>query len=97
MFSQMAGTYVVGGGIAAFLFVAAVAAEGRGAHLIRLLLTAGRGKRIEILREAEMPREENTLAVVRDLGAAERRYVEIERRRAAEARRAARLEGTEAA
>ena len=98
MMTQMAGTWITGGVIAAVIFVAAVAAEGRGVYLLRLWLLHGRGERLAALRQAELERERNSLAIVRELGASERRYAELaSRRERARRRDTAERESSEAA
>lgn len=85
MLSQIFPFYVFGGIIAAGLFFAAMAAEGRGSHILRIWLTSGRSKAVQTLREealvGDVPREPNNLNLVAHLGAAERRYSEIDARR----------------
>jgi hypothetical protein len=91
MLSQMLPVYVVGGIIAVGMFVAAMAAEGRGAHILRLWLEAGRKDAVQALREealdGDVPREPNNLSLVSHLGAAERRYAELDARRQRDASR----------
>jgi len=92
MLSQMVPVYIVGGIIAVAIFVAAMAAEGRGAHILRLWLESGRKEAVQALREealdGDVPRQPNDLNLVRHLGAAERRYTEIDARRDREEERA---------
>jgi len=89
MFSEMAGTYFVAGIMSGVVMLAAVAAEGRGAHLIRLWLTRGRESRRQLTRMranpreilyVEMPRTTNEFDVVSQLGASEVRYAELSAR-----------------
>jgi hypothetical protein len=85
MLSQVAPYYVLAGIIAVVLFIAAMAAEGRGAHILRIWLTSSRQEAVQSLREealtGDVPRDPNTLNLVSHLGAAERRYTEIDARR----------------
>lgn len=88
MLSQMVPFYVIGGLTAVAVFVAALAAEGRGSHILRIFLSKDRREAIDTLREealsGDVPREPNDLNLVRHLGAAERRYTEMDARRARE-------------
>ena len=91
MLSQMLPFYILGGLIALGLFLAAMAAEGRATHILRVWLTAGRREAVQTLREealvGDVEREPNDLNLVSVLGAAERQYSEIDaRRERAEAR-----------
>lgn len=79
MFSQMAGLYATGLVISGVVFVAAVAAEGRAAHLIRLVLLHGRRGAREVMY-SETPRQANDLLVVSQLGLSEVRYAELNAR-----------------
>ena len=85
MLSQMAPFYMVAGIIAVGLFLAAMAAEGRGAHILRVWLTSSRKEAVHVLREealsGDVPRDPNNLNLVNHLGAAERRYTERDARR----------------
>lgn len=94
MLSQVAPFYMMAGIIAAGLFIAAMAAEGRGAHILRILLTSSRKEAVQTLREealtGDVPREPNNLNLVTHLGAAERRYTELDARRDREAERTSR-------
>lgn len=85
MLSQMIPFYVTGGLIAAAMFIAAVAAEGRGAHILRVWLESGRKEAVNTLREealvGDVEREPNNLNLVTHLGAAERRFTELDARR----------------
>lgn len=83
MFSQMAGTYVVAGVISGVVMIAAVMAEGRGAHLIRLWLSRGLSHPRDVFY-AEMERDTDEFTVVSQLGAFEVRYAQLDAR--AEAR-----------
>jgi hypothetical protein len=76
MLSQMAGLYFVAGIMSLVVMVAAVLAEGRGSHVIRLWLTRGRPNPREMMY-AEMPREAGGFNVVAQLGASEVRYTEL--------------------
>jgi len=91
MLSQMVPVYVVGGIIAVAMFIAAMAAEGRGAHILRLWLESGRKEAVQTLREealeGDVPRSPNNLSLVSHLGAAERRYAELDAKREREAER----------
>lgn len=92
MLSQMVPVYVIGGIIAVAIFIAAMAAEGRGAHILRLWLESGRKEAVHALREealeGDVPRAPNDLSLVTHLGAAERRYAELDARRVREEERA---------
>jgi len=92
MLSQLVPVYVVGGIIAVAVFLAAMAAEGRGAHILRVWLESGRKDAVNTLREealeGDVPRDPNNLNLVRHLGAAERRFTEIDARRVREEERA---------
>ena len=85
MLSQMLPFYIIGGLIALGLFLAAMAAEGRATHILRIWLTAGRREAVQTLREealvGDVPRDPNDLNLVSVLGAAERQYSEIDLRR----------------
>ena len=85
MLSQMAPFYMVAGIIAVGLFIAAMAAEGRGSHILRIWLTSSRKEAVQTLREealtGDVPRDPNNLNLVTHLGAAERRYTELDARR----------------
>ena len=85
MLSQMLPFYVIGGLIALGMFLAAMAAEGRATHILRVWLTAGRREAVQTLREealvGDVPRDPNDLNLVSVLGAAERQYSEIDLRR----------------
>jgi len=91
MLSQMLPFYVLGGIIALITFVAAVAAEGRAAHILRVWLESGRKQAVQTLREealaGDVERAPNDLNLVGHLGASERRYREIDARRAREQER----------
>lgn len=93
MLSQLVPFYIVGGIIAVLVFFAAMLAEGRGAHIIRLLLTRSGREAVEVLREealtGDVPREPNNLNLVGVLGASERHYGELDARRARDDERAA--------
>ena len=95
MMSQMIPFYVVGGLIAAGMFVAAMAAEGRGSHILRVWLTSAPKEAVHTLREealeGDVPRDPNDLNLVGHLGAAERRYTEIDARKQREEDRSARV------
>jgi hypothetical protein len=77
--------YVAGIAIAVTMFIAAMAAEGRGSHILRVWLTHSRKDAVTTLRDealtADIPREPNNLNLVAHLGAAERRYAELDARR----------------
>ncbi|MGC4174740.1 hypothetical protein [Demequina sp.] len=92
MLSQMVPFYITGGLIAVAMFIAAMAAEGRGAHILRLWLESGRKDTVQALKEealvGDVPRDPNTLSLVSHLGAAERRYTELDARRVREEERA---------
>jgi len=94
MLSQLQPFYMVAGIIAVVMFFAAMLAEGRGAHIVRLLLTRSGREAVEVLRDealtGDVPREPNNLNVIAALGASERRYGEIDAVRAREEERAAR-------
>ena len=85
MLSQMLPFYIIGGLIALGMFLAAMAAEGRATHILRVWLTAGRREAVQTLREealvGDVPRDPNDLNLVSVLGAAERQYSEIDLRR----------------
>ena len=85
MLSQMLPFYIMGGLIAVGMFFAAMAAEGRATHILRVWLTAGRREAVQTLREealvGDVEREPNDLNLVSVLGAAERQYTEIDARR----------------
>jgi len=85
MLSQMTPFYVVAGLIAVGLFIAAMAAEGRGAHILRIWLTSSRHEAVQTLRDealtGDVPRDPNDLNLVRVLGAAERGYAQLDARR----------------
>ena len=95
MMSQMIPFYVLGGLIAAAMFVAAMAAEGRGAHILRVWLTSEPKEAVHTLREealeGDVPRDPNDLNLVGHLGAAERRYNEIDARKQRDEDRSARV------
>ena len=95
MMSQMLPFYVVGGLIAAGMFIAAMAAEGRGSHILRVWLTSKPKEAVHTLREealiGDVPRDPNDLNLVGHLGAAERRYTEIDARKQREEDRSARV------
>ncbi|BDZ61479.1 hypothetical protein Lsed01_01281 [Demequina sediminis] len=80
MFSAMMGTLVVAGIIAAMVFVAAFAAEGRGRRVVRMLLGEEelRSPREHLFDEVERPQP--TLDVVGKLGRPETRELETTRR-----------------
>jgi hypothetical protein len=86
MLSQLVPFYVIGGLLAVAVFLAALAAEGRGSHILRIFLSRDRREAIDALREealsGDVPREPNDLNLVSQLGAAERKYAEIDARRA---------------
>lgn len=92
MLSQLIPIYIIGGIIAVAMFVAAMAAEGRGAHILRVWLESGRKDAVQTLRdealEGDVPRDPNDLSLVRHLGAAERRFAELDARREREEERA---------
>jgi len=85
MLSQMAPFYLFAVIVAAVMFIAAMAAEGRGSHILRLWLTSSRKEVVHSLREealtGDVPRDPNSLNLVTHLGAAERRYAEMDARR----------------
>jgi hypothetical protein len=85
MLSQIAPYYMTAGILAVGLFIAAMAAEGRGAHILRIWLTSSRQEAVQSLREealsGDVPRDTNSLNLVSHLGASERRYTEIDARR----------------
>ena len=85
MLSQMLPFYIIGGLIALGMFLAAMAAEGRATHILRVWLTAGRREAVQTLREealvGDVERAPNDLNLVSVLGAAERQYTEIDARR----------------
>jgi hypothetical protein len=94
MLTQLAPFYVAGAAIAVAMFFAAMAAEGRGAHILRIILTHGRTEAVQTLREealtGDVARDVNSLNLIAQLGAAERRYTELDARRSrAEEREAA--------
>jgi len=84
---------MVSGIIAVVVFFAAMLAEGRGAHIVRLVLTRSGREAVEVLRDealtGDVPREPNNLNVIAVLGASERRYAEIDAGRARAEERAA--------
>ena len=96
MLSQLQPVYMVSGIIAVVMFFAAMLAEGRGAHIVRLVLTRSGREAVEVLRDealtGDVPREPNDLNVVGVLGASERRYAEIDANRARAEERAARAD-----
>lgn len=66
MFSQMAGTLVVAFVLSGIVFVAAIAAEGRGQHLLRVIL----GLESDAGKErifADVERDGNDLRLVSDM------------------------------
>lgn len=89
MLSQLAPFYMAAGIIAVGLFIAAMAAEGRGSHILRIWLTSSRKDAVQVLREealtGDVPRDPNNLNLVSHLGASERRYTELDARRDKEA------------
>ena len=93
MLSQLQPFYMVSGIIAVVVFFAAMLAEGRGAHIVRLVLTRSGREAVEVLRDealtGDVPREPNNLNVIAVLGASERRYAEIDAGRARAEERAA--------
>ena len=95
MLSQLQPFYMVAGIIAVVVFFAAMLAEGRGAHIVRLMLTRSRREAVEVLREealtGDVPREPNNLNLIGALGASERRYAELDAVRARDEERAARV------
>jgi hypothetical protein len=95
MLSQMVPFYVVGGLIFVGMFVAAMIAEGRGAHILRVWLTSDRKAavltRMEEARVGDVERDVNDLQLVSHLGFAERRYSEIDARKQREQERSAHL------
>ena len=95
MLSQMVPFYVLGGIIAVGMFVAAMAAEGRGAHILRVWLTSDSKAAVQTLKEealvGDVPRDPNDLQLVSHLGFAERRYTEIDARKQREEDRSARV------
>ncbi|WP_062309949.1 hypothetical protein [Demequina rhizosphaerae] len=68
MFSYMVQTLVVGGLIAAIVFVAAFASEGRGRRVVRILLGAEERRPVREHLFDEIERPESTLDVVGELG-----------------------------
>jgi hypothetical protein len=85
MLSQIAPYYTAAAFIAVGMFIAAMLAEGRGAHILRIWLTSSRTEAVQSLREealsGDVPRDPNSLHLVAHLGAAERRYTEMDARR----------------
>ncbi|WP_156165186.1 hypothetical protein [Demequina silvatica] len=68
MFSYMMQTLVVGGLIAAIVFVAAFASEGRGRRLVRLALGVEERRPVREHLFDEVDRPDATLDVVGELG-----------------------------
>ena len=95
MLSQMVPVYVIGGLIAVVMFIAAMAADGRGSHILRVWLTSNGKEAVHALRdealEGDVPRDPNDLNLVTHLGFAERRYAEIDARKQREEDRSARV------
>ena len=95
MLSQMVPVYVIGGLIAVAMFIAAMAAEGRGSHILRIWLTSNSKEAVHALREealdGDVARDPNDLNLVSHLGFAERRYTEIDARKQREEDRSARV------
>ncbi len=95
MLSQMVPFYIVGALIFVGIFLAAMIAEGRGAHILRVWLTSDGKAAVQALKEealvGDVEREANDLQLVSHLGAAERRYTELDARKQREERRTAHL------
>lgn len=72
MFSQMETTLVIALVVAGVVFVAAMAAEGRAQHLLRVILRLEGGRGKEYLF-ADVERHGNDLSLVNDLGRLEAR------------------------
>jgi hypothetical protein len=72
MFSHMEGTLIVAFILSCLVFLAAVAAEGRGQHLLRVMLGL-EGERNKEQMFAKIEREENDLRLVRDMARLEER------------------------
>lgn len=72
MFSHMEGTLIMAFVLSGIVFVAALAAEGRGQHLLRILLRVdGATKKQQIFADVE--RADNDLRLVRDMARLEER------------------------
>ena len=80
MFSHMEGTLIIAGLIAAGVFVAAFAAEGRGQRVIRMLLGEESRRPVKELLFEEIERPTASLDVVDKLGRAETRELQTTRR-----------------
>lgn len=71
MFSHMVGTLIVATLVAAIVFVAAFAAEGRGERVLRILLGAERRRRVREHLFDEMDRPESTFDLVGSMSRAD--------------------------
>jgi len=91
VFTQLAPIWTLAAIAAGVVFVAAVLAEGRGAHIIRMILMYDRRRGIDsVLDEAltsGVERGPQDLGVVAHLGRSEQRYTELDARRARKAAR----------
>ena len=76
MFSHMEGTLIVAGLIAAGVFVAAFAAEGRGQRVIRMMLGVETRRPVKELLFDEVDRPSASLDVVDKLGRPETRELQ---------------------
>jgi len=94
MLSQLAPFYMAAAIIAVALFIAAMAAEGRASHILRVMLTHSRKDAVQALRDealtGDVRRDPNDLNLVSHLGASERRYAELDARRVKEEERSSR-------
>lgn len=83
--SEMVSVWTAGVVVAAVVYVWAMLAEGRGAHLLRMFLVYDRNRGLESLKDealtTEVDRDANDLGLVAHLGQAERRYAELDLRR----------------
>lgn len=86
MFSQIAPVWTLAAIAAGVVFFAAVLAEGRGAHLLRMVLMYDRRRGLDsVVDEAltsDVERGRQDLALVAHLGRSEQQYVELDARRA---------------
>lgn len=72
MFSQMEGTLIVAFILSGIVFLAALAAEGRGQHLLRIILGVNGERHTEQIF-ADVERDDNDLRLVGDMARLEER------------------------